>query len=72
VGATPGFPTIEQYFMKRYRRWAAIGLIIIVALSLAVADSAISNLAARTLLRDLEAGIRQGERGPVGRPAGKR
>ncbi len=55
----PGFPTIEQYFMKRYRVWALIGFIAVLAMSLAVADSAISNLAARTLLRDLEAGIRQ-------------
>lgn len=62
----PGFPTIEQYFMKRYRVWALIGFIAVLAMSLAVADSAISNLAARTLLRDLEAGIRQGERGLLG------
>lgn len=65
-GANPGFPTIEQYFMKRYRMWAVIGFIIILALSLSVADSIISNSAARTLLRDLEAGIRQGERGLLG------
>lgn len=65
-GGTHGFPTMQQYFAKRYRVWAIISFVIVLVLSLVAVDSIISESAARTMLRDLEAGIRKGERGLLG------